>query len=125
MRKSLKEELSAQAEKKDMYKIHYTFEEKGLEPKTIDNAEPGFSILEIALKNKIDISHNCGGVCACSTCHVYIEKGENFVEELSDKKADEFHTKLDKLVHDYIGHSSDEKKEKAALKKGFFNLNFK
>jgi hypothetical protein len=43
---------------------------------------------------------------------------KDIVEALSDKKADEFHTKLDKLVHDYIGHSSDEKKEKAALKKG-------
>ena len=45
-------------------------------------------------------------------------KIKDIVEELSDKKADEFHTKLDKLVHDYIGHSSDEEKEKAALKKG-------
>jgi 2Fe-2S ferredoxin len=71
-----------------MYKIQYTFEEKGVEPITIENAEPGFSVLEIALKNKIDISHNCGGVCACSTCHVYIEQGENSIEELSDKEED-------------------------------------
>ena len=45
-------------------------------------------------------------------------KIRDIVEALSDEKADEFHTKLDKLVHSYIGHSSDEKKEKAALKKG-------
>lgn len=44
-------------------------------------------------------------------------KIRDIVEALSDEKADEFHTKLDKLVHSYIGHSSDEKKEKAALKK--------
>jgi 2Fe-2S ferredoxin len=27
-------------------------------------------------------------VCACSTCHVYIEKGEDALEEISDKEED-------------------------------------
>ncbi|MBP6455373.1 MAG: 2Fe-2S iron-sulfur cluster binding domain-containing protein [Chitinophagaceae bacterium] len=71
-----------------MYRIKYQFEEKGKEAITIENAEDGFSILEIALKNKIEIHHNCGGVCACSTCHVYINKGSQFIEELSDKEED-------------------------------------
>ena len=71
-----------------MYRIKYQFEEKGKEAITIENAEAGFSILEIALKNKIEIHHNCGGVCACSTCHVYINKGSQFIEELSDKEED-------------------------------------
>ena len=31
-------------------------------------------------------------------------------EELSDEEADDFHVELDKLVHKYFGHSSDEKK---------------
>ena len=31
-------------------------------------------------------------------------------EALDDEKADEFHRKLDDLVHSYFGHSSDEKK---------------
>ncbi len=35
---------------------------------------PG-SVLDIALAAGIDIDHACGGVCACSTCHVIIEKG--------------------------------------------------
>ena len=30
---------------------------------------PG-SILALALKNHLEIDHACGGVCACSTCHV-------------------------------------------------------
>lgn len=34
------------------------------------------SLLEVALANGINIEHACGGVCACSTCHVYVEKGE-------------------------------------------------
>jgi 2Fe-2S ferredoxin len=27
------------------------------------------------MEHGINIEHACGGVCACSTCHVYIEKG--------------------------------------------------
>ena len=71
-----------------MYNISFKFEQKGLEPVTISNVEPGQSILEVALKNNIDLHHNCGGVCACSTCHLYLEKGEDLVEELSDKEED-------------------------------------
>ena len=71
-----------------MYSITYKFEQKNLEPITIDNLEPNQSILEIALKNDINIHHNCGGVCACSTCHIYLEKGEEYVDEISDKEED-------------------------------------
>ncbi len=71
-----------------MYNITFKFEQKGLLPVTIENVEEGDSILETALKNDIDLHHNCGGVCACSTCHVYLEEGEKFVEELSDREED-------------------------------------
>ena len=71
-----------------MYTIKFKFEQKGLEPITINNVEEGQSILEVALKNDIDLHHNCGGVCACSTCHLYLEKGEELVEELSDREED-------------------------------------
>ncbi len=71
-----------------MYNIKFKFEQKGLEPITISNVEAGQSILEVALKNDIDLHHNCGGVCACSTCHLYLENGENLVEELSEKEED-------------------------------------
>jgi len=71
-----------------MYNITFKFEQKGLEPITIENVEADQSILEVALKNDIDLHHNCGGVCACSTCHVYVEKGDDLVEELSDREED-------------------------------------
>jgi 2Fe-2S ferredoxin len=71
-----------------MYTIHFKFEQKGLEPITLPGQEPGDSILEIALKNGIDLHHNCGGVCACSTCHVYVEKGEDYMPELTDREED-------------------------------------
>ncbi len=71
-----------------MYTIKFKFEQKGLSPVTIENVEPGQSILEVALNNDIDLHHNCGAVCACSTCHLYLEKGEDMVEELSDREED-------------------------------------
>ncbi len=33
------------------------------------------SILDVALAHGIDLDHACGGVCACSTCHVIIRRG--------------------------------------------------
>jgi 2Fe-2S ferredoxin len=71
-----------------MYNITFTFEQKGLEPITIEGVKDGQSILEVALLNEIDLHHNCGGVCACSTCHLYVNQGENNIEELSDKEED-------------------------------------
>lgn len=71
-----------------MYTITYKFEQKGLEPITLTDVADGQSLLEVALKNDIELHHNCGGVCACSTCHLYLEQGEDFVEELSDKEED-------------------------------------
>jgi 2Fe-2S ferredoxin len=71
-----------------MYTIKFRFEEKGREPVTLTDIEPDQSILEVALLNNIELHHNCGGVCACSTCHVYVEKGEDYLEELTDKEED-------------------------------------
>lgn len=71
-----------------MYSITFHFEQKGLSPVTISGVEAGESLLETALKNDIELHHNCGGVCACSTCHLYVEAGEDHLEELSDKEED-------------------------------------
>ena len=69
-----------------MYTITFHFEQKELQPVTLTGIEPGLSLLEVALTHNIELHHNCGGVCACSTCHLYVEKGEQFLEELSDKE---------------------------------------
>lgn len=70
-----------------MNTIHFSFEDKTLAPIRVEG-EQGDNILEIALKNAINIHHNCGGVCACSTCHVYVMEGENFIPEITDKEED-------------------------------------
>jgi ferredoxin, 2Fe-2S len=71
-----------------MYSVTFRFEEKGLEPVTFTEQNASHSVLEVALLNNINLHHNCGGVCACSTCHVYIQKGEALLEEISDKEED-------------------------------------
>jgi ferredoxin, 2Fe-2S len=47
------------------------------------------SILEIALGNGIEIDHSCGGVCACSTCHVIVQKGLESCNPATDDELDQ------------------------------------
>lgn len=47
---------------------------------------PG-SILDVAMANGVDLEHVCGGVCACSTCHVIVKQG---LESCSEGTDDEF-----------------------------------
>ena len=71
-----------------MYNVTFKFEQKGLEQIILSGIESDQSVLEVALKNDINLHHNCGGVCACSTCHIYVEQGDEFLEELNDKEED-------------------------------------
>ena len=52
------------------------------------DGEPG-SILEIALGHGVDIDHACGGVCACSTCHVIVRQGLESCNEASEDEEDQ------------------------------------
>jgi ferredoxin len=47
--------------------IHFFPMDKGFAP---GRAE---SVLEVALKNGIDIGHSCGGMGSCTTCRVIVE----------------------------------------------------
>ena len=69
-----------------MYTINIKFEEKGVAPVTLNNIDYGVSLLEVLLDNDIELHHNCGAVCACSTCHLYVQTGEEHIKELSDKE---------------------------------------
>lgn len=68
--------------------VKFTFEDKSIPPVIVENAPVDQSILEITELYDVHLNHNCGGVCACSTCHVYIHAGEDSLEEISDKEED-------------------------------------
>lgn len=47
------------------------------------------SILDIADTHGIEINHSCGGVCACSTCHVHVQKGGGSCPPATENEEDE------------------------------------
>ena len=66
-----------------MAKLHFIEEDK-----TID-IQVGQNILEAALENEIDLDHACGGVCACSTCHVKIHEGFDLFPDAEEEEEDQ------------------------------------
>ena len=52
------------------------------------NGLPG-SVLDIALGNGVEIDHACGGVCACSTCHVIVRAGADSANEPIEEELDQ------------------------------------
>lgn len=48
----------------------------------------GQNLLEVAMLADINIEHACGGVCACSTCHVHIEDGAKCLSESTEAEED-------------------------------------
>jgi ferredoxin, 2Fe-2S len=61
-----------------------------VEPEDIPYGRTGLpgSILDIALENGVALDHACGGVCACSTCHVIIREGMDSCNESTDDEQD-------------------------------------
>lgn len=57
------------------------------EGKTFE-AQPDRSICHNLHKQDIDIDSACGGVCACTTCHIYVQKGYNSLSEPEEIEED-------------------------------------
>ncbi|SHF99299.1 ISC system 2Fe-2S type ferredoxin [Vibrio gazogenes] len=51
-------------------------------------AEAGETVLDVALKNGIEIEHACEKSCACTTCHVIVREGFDSLDE-SDELEDD------------------------------------
>ena len=66
-----------------MAKITYV-EHDGTEH--VIDVKNGLSVMEGAVKNNIPgIDADCGGACACATCHVYVE--ESWLDKTGDRSA--------------------------------------
>jgi 2Fe-2S ferredoxin len=63
-----------------------------------DHGLPG-SLLDIGLANGVDIGHNCGGSCACTTCHVVVKAGEEHLSEMEDDEEDRLDTAEGLTLH--------------------------
>ncbi len=48
----------------------------------------GTSLLEAATQAHFPEGSACGGVCACSTCHVYVTRGAELLSAQEDDEAD-------------------------------------
>ncbi len=75
------------------------FEPDGLE---IEVPE-GTSILEGARLCHAHMGSACGGVCACSTCHVYVKEGRNSLSPVEDKEEDIIDKAFDVRVDSRLG----------------------
>jgi 2Fe-2S ferredoxin len=62
-----------------------------VDPAKIPYGETGLpgSILDVAMGNGVDLEHVCGGVCACSTCHVIVKRGLESCNEGTDDEFDQ------------------------------------
>ena len=56
-----------------------------------DHGKPG-SLLDIALHHGIPLEHNCGGTCACTTCHVIVREGEDHLSAMEPDEEDRLDT---------------------------------
>ncbi len=79
------------------FKVTFVDEETGertevpVDPKTFPLGTIGQdgSVLDIATGAGVEINHSCGGVCACSTCHVYVTRGLETCSKPTEDEEDE------------------------------------
>ena len=59
------------------------------EPDGVEIEVPlGTTILQAAEQAGARLGSACGGVCACSTCHVYVDEGLDGLSEIEDDEED-------------------------------------
>ena len=63
---------------------------------------PG-SLLDIALGNNIVLQHNCGGKCACTTCHVIVKEGAENLSKMEEDEEDRLDTAEGLTLHSRLG----------------------
>jgi 2Fe-2S ferredoxin len=67
-----------------------------------DHGKPG-SLLDIALARGIHLEHNCGGSCACTTCHVIVREGEDNLSSMEQDEEDRLDTAEGLTLHSRLG----------------------
>ncbi len=63
----------------------------------------GSTVLEASKKVGAPEGDACGGVCACSTCHVYVEEGEELLREAEEDEEDILDKAFDVRINSRLG----------------------
>jgi ferredoxin len=66
-------------------------------------ARVGQSILDVAQAAEAPEGYACGGVCACSTCHVYIDEGASLLSEKEEDEEDILDKAFDVRMNSRLG----------------------
>ena len=71
----------------------------------------GTTILQAAQKAEAPEGYACGGVCACSTCHVYVVAGGDLLSEMEDEENDILDKAFDVRASSRLGCQATIQKE--------------
>ena len=66
-------------------------------------AKPGENLLEIAEEHGAKVGSACGGVCACSSCHVWVKEGFDSLPEMEDAEEDRLDMAFDVRPYSRLG----------------------
>lgn len=84
------------------HKVTFRFEKDPGRVVTVDVLD-GDTVLDATHDNGIQLNHNCGAVCACSTCQVYVDKGMDSLPEISDKEEDFIDRAINPQINSRLG----------------------
>ena len=61
------------------------------------------SFLDVAENYGIFLDHACGGVAACTTCHIWVKEGAENLSEMDDDEADRLDMAADLQLNSRLG----------------------
>ena len=61
------------------------------------------SILDVAMNFGVRLDHACGGNCACTTCHVWVEGGLASLSEIAEREDDKLQEAAGLSAHSRLG----------------------
>lgn len=69
-------------------------------------AQPGESILDVAIRNDVPIQHACGGFCACTTCHVEVKSGDDHLSPMEEDEQERLDRAVEVTLHSRLSCQS-------------------
>ena len=82
-----------------MDKVHVTFLPSGFTAEGVT----GDTILDVALANGVALFHDCGGNCACTTCHVIVREGKENLSAMEEVEEDRISTADNRTSQSRLG----------------------